>query len=286
MGTSKGYGGAGSGLVPSWVDDPSPGVAAGPVPTPPGGGAPQPGPGQTPPPSRTPPRPDTSGAGSFQRARGAFSRFAKTGSRSALGSAMSSYVRSGTGGARRAARRMGASRAAGARLLGVVRDVQRLGAADTLRLLNLPGLAGRPAAEVFLAILEFVCPPGGAVDEAIARQAMLETIGDLAEAGVSDFDAMTPDQMQEFFLDFVARSIEGRVMADLGARGVTLPADVATVEAAQQQLHDFVTGCTQSELSGRLDGVERLGDRDVERVVNEIYEAAFELVAAAGEAAQ
>jgi hypothetical protein len=163
---------------------------------------------------------------------------------------------------------------------------QRLGAAETLRKLNLPELAGRPAADVFLAILEFVCPPGGAVDEAIARQAMLETIGDLAEAGVGDFDAMTPDQMQEFFLDFVARSIEGRVIADLGARGVTLPADVATVEAAQQQLHDFVTGCTQSELSGRLDGVERLGDRDVERVVNEIYEAAFELVAAAGEAAQ
>lgn len=288
MGTSKGYGGAGSGLVASWVDDPSPGVAPGPAPTPPpGGGAPLPGPGQAPPPPlRTPPRPDTSGAGSFQGARGAFSRFAKTGSRSALGSAMSSYVRSGTGGARRAARRMGASRAAGARLLGVVRDVQRLGAAETLRQLNLPGLAGRPAAEVFLAILEFICPPGGAVDEAIARQAMLETIGDLAEAGVGDFDAMTPDQMQEFFLDFVARSIEGRVMADLGARGVTLPADVATVEAAQQQLHDFVTGCTQSELSGRLDGVERLGDRDVERVVNEIYEAAFELVAAAGEAAQ
>ena len=41
------------------------------------------------------------------------------------------------------------------------------GAAETLRKLNLPELAGRPAADVFLAILEFVCPPGGAVDEAI-----------------------------------------------------------------------------------------------------------------------
>lgn len=288
MGTSKGYGGASSGLVPSWVDDPTPGVGPGPAPTaPPGGVAPAPGPGQAPlSPSRTPPRPDTSGAGSFQGARGSFSRFAKSGSRSALGGALSNYVRNGTGGARRAARRMGASRAAGARLLGVVRDIQRIGAAETLRQFNLPGLAGQPAANVFLAILEFICPPGGAVDEAIARQAMLETIGDLAEAGVGDFDTMTPGQMQELFLDFVARSIEGRVMADLGARGVTLPADVAAVEAAQQQLHDFVTGCTQGELSGRLNGVEQLGDREVERVVNEIYEAAFELVAAAGEAAQ
>jgi hypothetical protein len=180
---------------------------------------------------------------------------------------------------------MGSSRAAGARLLGVVRNFETLGPVETLRQLNLAGLAGRPAAEVFVGLLEFVCPPGGAVDEAIARQAMLETIGDMAEAGVGSFDALTADQMGEFFLDFVARSIEGRVLADLGGRGVTLPDSVAAVENAQAQLHDFVTGCTRGQLAGRIDGVARMSDRDIEGVVNQIYEAAFELVAAAGEAA-
>lgn len=285
MGTSKGYGGPATGLVPSWVDDPVPGVApAGPAPAP---GAPNPtAPAQPLPGAPAVPRgPDVSGAGRLGGARGSFSRFARTSSRSALGSALSNYVRNGTGGARRAARRMGASRATGARLLGVVRDVQRFGAAEALRQLNLPGLAGRPAADVFMALLEFVCPPGGAIDEAIARQAMLETIGDLAKSGVGDFGTMTPDQMQEFFLDFIARSIEGRVVADLGGRGVTLPDDVAAVESAQQQLHDFVTGCTRGELSDHLDGVDQLGDRDIERIINQIYEAAFELIAVAGEAA-
>lgn len=285
MGTSKGYGGPATGLVPSWVDEPAPGVAPtappAPVTTP---GAPNMPDGSSAAPGM-PPRPDTSGAGGLGGARGSFSRFARTGSRSALGAALSNYVRSGTGGARRAARRMGSSRAAGARLLGVVRDFQTLGPAETLRQLNLPGLAGRPAIDVFVAILEFVCPPGGAVDEAIARQAMLETIGDMAEAGVGSFDTLTADQMREFFLDFIARSIEGRVMADLGGRGITLPDDVAAVESAQAQLHDFVTGCTRGEISGRLDGVERMSDRDIAGVVDQIYEAAFELVAAAGEAA-
>ncbi|WP_294293745.1 Qat anti-phage system associated protein QatB [uncultured Sphingomonas sp.] len=291
MGTSKGYGGPSSGLVPSWVDDPAPGVApapAAPVPGIPGqpAGPAQPGtPAPTQPQTPTPPRPDTSGAGGLGGARGSFSRFARTGSRSALGSALSNYVRNGTGGAGRAARRMASSRAAGARLLGVVRNFATIGPAETLRQLNLAGLAGRPAAEVFVGLLEFVCPPGGAVDEAIARQAMLETIGDMAEAGVGSFDTLTPGQMGEFFLDFVARSIEGRVMADLGGRGVTLPDSVAAVENAQAQLHDFVTGCTRGQLAGRLDGVERMSDRDIEVVVNQIYEAAFELVAAAGEAA-
>lgn len=285
MGTSKGYGGPSSGLVPSWVDDPAPGVA--PASTPP---APAMAPANLPSLPGTAAqgpaaRPDVSGAGELGGARGSFSRFARTGSRSSLGGALSNYVRNGTGGAGRAARRMGSSRAAGARLLGVVRDFQTLGPAETLRQLNLPGLAGRPAPEVFLGLLEFVCPPGGAVDEAIARQAMLETIGDMAEAGVGSFDTLTADQMGEFFLDFVARSIEGRVMADLGGRGITLPDNVTAVENAQVQLHDFVTGCTRGQLARRLDGVDRMSDRDIEGAVNQIYEAAFELVAAAGEAA-
>lgn len=288
MGTSKSYGGPTSGLVPSWVDDPVPAGAPGLHP-----GPPQPGmpgsplspPGQPPGPTQPQPRPDTSGAGSLGGARGNFSRFSRTGSRSSLGRALSDYVRSGTGGPRRAARRMGASRAVGAGLLGVVRDFQHLGPVETLRKLNLAGLAGRPAADVFLAIIEVVCPPGGAVDEAIARQAMLETIGDMADAGIGGFDALTPEQLREFFLDFIARSIECRVMADIGGRGIRLPDDVAAVEHAQSQLHDFISGCTRGALSSRLDGIEHLADREIQEVVNQIYEVAFDLVAAAGEAA-
>jgi hypothetical protein len=182
---------------------------------------------------------------------------------------------------------MGASRAVGSRLLGVVRDVQRLGAAEALRQrFNLPGLAGRPATDVFMALLEFVCPPGGAVDEAIARQAMLDTIAHHAEGGVGTFDAMTSDQLQEFFLDFIARSIEGRVMADLGSRGITLPDDVAAVDRAQRQLHDFVVGCTRGELPKHLNGLDRANDAQVERIANMIYETAFELIVVAAEEAE
>ena len=295
MGTSKGYGGPTSGLVPSFVDDPTPPTQPRPPANAPGApnalvapGAPQQTQPIAPPAPtvpRTPPRTDARGAGSLRGARRNFTRFARTGSRSSLGNALSGYVRGGIGGARRAARRMGSSRAAANGLLGVVRDFQRLGPIETLRQLNLAGLAAQPAADVFVAILEFICPPGGAVDDAIARQAMLETIGDLAESGVGSFDTLTPQQLQDVFLDFISRSIEGRVMADIGARSVTLPSDIAAVESAQAQLHDFVEGVTRGQLAGRLEGLERLSDRDIESVVNQIYEAAFELVAVAGEAA-
>jgi hypothetical protein len=300
MGTSKGYGGPASGLVPSFVDDPLPPVRprppsvqpAGPAaPTAPGAPGAAPSLPQSPPapsipslPWLTPSQPDR-GPGEFGGARSNFTRFARTGSRGSLGSALSDYVRKGTGNARRASRRMGASRTAAEGLLGIVRDFQTVGPTETLRQLDLAGLAGAPAADVFVALMEFVCPPGGAVDEAIARQAMLESIGDLAEVGVGSFDALTPQQMQDFFLDFVARSIEGRVLADLGSRGITLPDDVAAVEYAQTQLHDFVTGATRGELVGKLDNLARLSDHDIRGVVDQIYETGFELVAAAGDAA-
>lgn len=295
MGTSKGYGGPANGLVPSFVEDPpSPALPRPPAATPATPGVPgapgTPGAPLAPPPSapapaaRPPLQPDGGSFGVLGPARRGFSRFTRTGSSSALGGALSGYVRHGTGGARRAAKRMGSSRAAARGLLGVVRDFQRLGPTAALRQLNLAGLSGQPAADVFLAILEFVCPPGGAVDEAIARQAMLETIGDLAEVGIGSFDTLTPAQLVDFFLDFIARSIEARVVADLGGRGITVPDDVAAVESAQTQLHDFVTGATRGHLSGRLNGIERASDAEIGPVVDQIYEAAFELVAAAGEA--
>ncbi len=105
MGTSKGYGGPATGLVPSWVDDPVPGVGPGPAPATPGVPAsPMPGtPAQGPPvaPPIAHAQADTSAARGLGGARGSFSRFARTGSRSSLGRALANYVRSGTGGAGR-----------------------------------------------------------------------------------------------------------------------------------------------------------------------------------------
>ncbi|MGY4494871.1 Qat anti-phage system associated protein QatB [Pseudomonas sp. TE3610] len=287
MGTSKGYGGSVSGLVPSWVDDVAPATTSGQTNDPgqassPSGDPNQPGqggqPGQRP--------VDNSGTAKLQGARSQFTRFARTGSRSALGKALSSYVRSGTGGAGRAARRMGASRAAAGRLLGVIRDVQRFGAGEVLRRLNLNGLAGRPSSEVFMALVEFVCPAGGAIDEAVARQAMLESVIALAESEQTTFGEMTPEQMNEFFLDFVSQSIEGMVMADLGQRGITIPDDVNAVGDMQTELHDFITGATRGRLSDRLEGLPGLTDQDIQGVINRIYESAFEIIAVAAEAAQ
>jgi hypothetical protein len=167
-----------------------------------------------------------------------------------------------------------------------LRNVQQVGAVEALRRLNLQSLAGQPAADVFLAMMDFVCPPGGSLDEAIAREAMSDAICDLSEAGLGNFDTLSPEQLNEFFLDFIARSIEGRVINDIGARGITLPADAAAAENVAHQLHDFVSGSTKGALLDKLDGLASLNDSGVSALVNDIYEAAFELVAVASEGAE
>lgn len=278
MGTSKAYGGPSSGLVPSWVDDAVPAAAPGESSTSNDDALAQP----ANPPQVPPRQPDTAGTAPFTGARRMFSNFARTGSSNSLGGALSRHVGS-SGGPRKAARRMGAARATGARLLGLLQDVARSGIDEALRIRGLQHLAGQPAEAVFMGLIEFISPPGGPIDEAIARQALLDAIGDQVEAGVPDFDSLSPEHLKEFFLDFVIRSIEGRVMSDIGASGVTLPDDVDDVSALQEQLHDFIAGCCRSHLAAELDLIGRLTDRQIDQEIDAIYEAAFGLMADQGE---
>lgn len=277
MGTSKGYGGPSSGLVPSWIDD----VAQPAAPAAQPNGPSQANPSQ---PGSAPSGPvNNDGTGSLRGARSSFTRFARTGSPSDLGNALSSYVRKGVGGSSRGARRMGASRATAAKLLSIFGDVQRNGAAETLRRLQLTVAPGQPASQVLLTLLEFICPPGGAIDEGVARQAALNTIAELDEAGSGSFEDMTQADRQNFFLDFVANSIESMIMADLGGRGITMPDDVDAVERIQSQLSSFITGCTRGQLANRLEQWPAPTDQEVNQVTSAIYEAAFDLIATAAE---
>lgn len=282
MGTSKGYGGAPSGLVPSWIDDTTP-VTDLPMTGPDGDevGAEAP-PGMVP--TVPPVAPDASSSGPLRTAKANFTRFVRSGDSDTLRRSISQYVRNGIGSSRKAARRMGASRVAGTQLLQVIRDVNRQGAVAALQKLNLQHLAGRPAADVFVAMLETICPPGGRIDEAIARQAMLDAIADLADAGAEKFEDLTPEQLSEFFQSFVIYTIEGRVIADIGTHAIDFPETVDGVEQVQEQLHGFVSGCVRGHLGDHFDGLAQKTDEQVKATVERIFEAAFDLVSAlAGE---
>lgn len=285
MGTSSAFGGQGGGtpLVPSWLgDDGSPPTA--PDGTPdgsPGAGAPPDGtpadgaPAAPPAPPVRPPIPPAADPTRFSAARNNFSRFAGSGGsdRRSLGRAVSHYVGSSSGGARTAAARMGSARGAGSRLLGFLSDAVARGATEALRALNLGALAGRPIEEIFLGLADYVCPDGGSIDEGIAREAFIETITDLAGAGITDLDGLTADQMQTVFELYATNAIEARLCNDIGAKTITLPSDSREAARVQAQLNDFIRrGVADALTTARAQFVGR------------IYEQAFGILQIMGDA--
>lgn len=286
MGTSGSFGGSKSGLVPSWVDDPP----AAPVAAPEGGepvdgngGADGDDSGNGVAPSAYPPLQPTPVGSELGVARGSLTRGARTSDGRAIRRGAGRYV-SASGGGRGASRRMSSSRAAAGGIAGLAHNFVTQGPAEALRPFNLEGLAGAPAVDVFVALTDALCPPGGTIDEAIARDAMLETIAALAAEGVGNFDDMTPSDLQEFFIGVVSRSIEGKILNEVGTNSIRVSPDLASVERMQRMLHDFVDGCVRDRFEATGSNLADVSGQQIDDFVSDLYEAAFDLMQALGEA--
>lgn len=286
MGTSSAYGGPGGGtpLVPSWLDSDD----AVPLSAPDSefGGLLQTQEPVVPAPPNRPEIPAIGEPHRFTGARNNFTRFARSGGsdRASLGRAVSGYVSTSSGGARQAAQRMGASRGAGARLLNFLTAAQTTGAKEALRALNLEGLAGRPIDEVFLGLADYICPNAGTVDEGIAREAFIETIIELTTLGVTDLDALTPDQMQTVFELYATHAIEARLCNDIGTKVITAPADARTAILVQEQLRDFIRNAVSDALTEVRAEPPVLTQDLVLSFVDSVYERAFGILQALGDA--
>ena len=289
MGTSTAYGGPSGGtpLVPSWLGNSEGGDAP---PTPAGAGT---GPydqpstdGAAPPaPPTRPPIPKMADPQRFSGARNSFTRFAGSGGsdRASLGRAVSKYVSTSTGGARQAAQRMGASRGAGARLLGFLADTQARGVREALRALDLESLAGRPIAEIFVGLADYICPGAGTVDEGIAREAYIETIVELASEGLTDLITFTPDQMQTVFELYATHAIEARICNDIGTKAVTMPTDAQVAHRVEQQLCDFIRGGVSDALTRVRAETPNLTPKRIQVFVDAVYESAFAILQTLGD---
>jgi len=233
-----------------------------------------------------PPIPPMAAADRFTAARNNFSRFASSGGsdRASLGRALSHYVSTSSGGSRAAAQRMGSSRTAGAQLLGFLSSALANGPREALRALNLQSLVGRPIQEVFLGLMDYVCPEGGSLDEGISREAFIETIADLAENGVVDLDRLTADQMQTIFELYATHAIETRLCNDIGAKAITLPADAAQAASVQRQLLDFVRRSVADSMTRARAAMLALTPDRVSAFVTSVYEQAFTILQTLGEA--
>lgn len=221
----------------------------------------------------------------FTAARNNFSRFVGSGGddRRSLGRAVSHYVGSSLGGPRTAAARLGSARGAGSRLLSFLSDTVNRGADAALRALNLDSLAGRPIQEIFLGLSDYICPDGGSLDEGIAREAFVETIADLAGAGITELNGLTVDQMQTVFELYATNVIEARLYNDIGAKVIILPHNEREIERIQAQLNDFIRRGVSDVLTVNQVTATSLTPDRVLQFVDNIYEQSYEILLSLGE---
>lgn len=178
---------------------------------------------------------------------------------------------------------MGSSRGAGAGLVRFLNDTSANGVREALRTLNLESLAGRPIEEVFTGLADYICPEGGSIDEGIARDAFVETIADLAGAGITDIDALTPGQIQTIFELYATHAIEARICNDIGTRVVTLPADPRVAQKVQAQLRDFIQRSVSDAINGADVNIQSLSPDAVMDFVTSVYQAAFDVMQTLGD---
>ena len=178
---------------------------------------------------------------------------------------------------------MGAARTAARGALGVFRGFQRDGTDATLRRFNLGNLVGRPVGDLFLGLTDLICPNGGQIDEGMARDAWLETVGDLDDLGIDDTTTLSAGQMQEFFLAFVAHSIEARLFQDIGVNGLKIAADLAAIAAFEAEFRSYLRRSVRDSFSGDLTGLATLSDQEIATIVDQTYEEAWDLLGTLGD---
>ena len=281
-------------MVPSWVDDPAPEPTAplrdSPSDLEDGSDAP-PDDGKKPnmpdkepaSPSPYPMMPLPVPGQNYSSARSDMTFGSRTGNGLAIRRSAGKFV-SASGGGQGAARQLVSSRALAGHIVILARSVAESGPTETLRPFELEELAGAPAEEVFLALTDALCPPGGTIDEAIARDALLETIADLAANGVGNFDELTLDDLHEVFVGVVARSIEGRILNEVGTNIIKLSPNLAAIERTQKMLRSFVFGCVRDQFQASGESISSLDASQIDGFVMELYAASFELVQTTSEA--
>jgi len=282
MGTSSVYGGPNNNtpLIPSWLDPEYPIGALAPENPPVNGiGNEQPQiPGEVPvplPAIQLPVIPDR-----FRTARSNLTRFVKSDGRDRLGlyRGVSQYVSRSSGGARQAARRMGSSRQSASRLLGFLSRVVTDGVEEALRVLSFEALVGRPIGDVFLGMVDFICPDGGNIDEGIARDAFIETIGDLAELEITDLDGLGIEQLETVFELYATHTIESRIYNDVAVGIIRLPSSARLVTQIQVQLRDLIQRGVADSLADEQASIQAMSQDKVQDLVNRVYETTFSIV--------
>jgi hypothetical protein len=258
MGTSTSNGGQNgkTPLVPSWLED---------------GDSPL---------GNDKPIPPQADGDRFRMPRSNFTRYVNKGGRSShnLRKATSQYVKHSLGGAKNATSRLGSAINSTEILVSFFNSISLNGVVETSRRYGLGDLIGKSAREVFLHIMDFVCPDGGPTDEGIARSSYIETLMSISDLENKTIETLTDDEFLTFTKTYMTNVIQERLLNDIGNKIISLPDDITTVEVIQNQIKDFINGCITDAITDLKVEVRNIDTNHTRDIVEGVYERVYSIL--------
>lgn len=217
----------------------------------------------------------------FRQPRSDFTTYLRSGGEntSRLRRAGSSYVRYSLGGSQNATVRLGAARTSATRLLSVLSSFSTNGIYESSRRFGFRDLVGKPASEVFLHIVDFVCPNGGSEEEGIARDSYIEALLSLPEIHEKNIEDLTSNEFLSFFQLYMANIIKQRLINDIGTKSISLPENIAQAELVQLQITDYIKGAVSDAISDLHIEIEKIDSLQTKGIVDSIYKRAYDIIA-------
>ncbi len=207
----------------------------------------------------------------FNGSRRSFTSLVKSGNfdTPSLRKAISSYVSKTAGGSKNAAKRMSSERSAAVRLGSVLASASQIGIKEVIKNLNLHSLANRSTPEIYAALVDTICNPGGDLDESYARNAYIEAVIEVMEVEKTlDLDKPNAETVAIIMELFISNTIMNRIMNDVAAKIISLPEDTGIISNMESQLKDFVRGIVSDEVV-KANGVF------TRQTINKLYERSF-----------
>lgn len=214
----------------------------------------------------------------FNSARRNFNAFSREGGgKGYLKKAISAYVSKSAGGARNAGRRMAVEKRAIRGFGSFLSDISQSGLTNVIKKLNLSHLVGLTPQEIYTAVVDMICGTGGDLDNAFARDAYIETMAQIEEAGLDDLERPSQETITFILERFIANAIRIRILNTIGNNAVMMPDDPDKVTSIYQQLKEFIEASTR-------DLVNTLGAdifiSSVQEDIDKLFEQSFDILEA------
>lgn len=222
--------------------------------------------------------------GGWTQAKRLATRYARSGGdREALTRAVGAYV-AAHGGALLAAAGAAAGQAALSALGSFLTDVARSGLSDALEKRGMTHLVGQDADTVLASLVDALAGPGNTREDAIARAAMTEVLGELFERlaetpeGLAELDRLDRQGVTELMAMFTVEYVYLRMLEEIGDR---IAAGATTPEVAQRleiQIKDYIKEMLEMELRNIDPMSIDWGGPDGQAFRQRIFESAYALL--------